>query len=235
MKVAVCDDRKESLEQVEDLLKEVSCVTEINLYSDMDFFLEEVQEGKTYDVVLMDIHWKTERTGIDFAEELTQLSPCTRVIYITAYAMDYVEDMFGRTASPAGVLIKPIKKERLKLLLDKIQEQMKQQNDVLVIKYKSIVRNIPYHDIMYLESDLHKVNVVLEEQSHQCNERLSQIAERLGDQFLVCHKSYIVNMEYVKEFRYSKILLKNDVVIPVSKTRYAEARQKFFRYVAERA
>lgn len=193
-----------------------------------------MKDGKSYDVVLMDIEWKKERNGMDFAEDLHRLCPCTSIIYMTAYTMDFVEDAFLKTVNLGGFLTKPVKQEQLEKILKKIQQQNNAKEGVLVIRYKSIIRNIAYREILYLESDLHKVNIVLNNQVFQCNEQLSKLKERLNDQFVVCHKSYIVNMAHIKEFRYSEIEMNNGTVIPISKKRYAEAKKQFFKYVAER-
>ena len=62
---------------------------------------------------------------------------------------------------------------------------------------------------------------------------MEKLKERLGGQFLSCHKSYVVNMEYIQEFRGNEIILVRGDIIPVSKRRHKEARDLFFSYISE--
>ena len=234
MKVAVCDDLKEVLKDTKILLENISFVKDIDVFSDMKNFYEEIKEGTKYDVVLMDIDWKTEKTGIDFSSELKQLSPNTKIIYITAYTLDYVEDAVLRTPNLCGFINKPIKEEILYKSLEKIQRELKETDGKLIIKYKSNVSVIPFGDIYYLESQLHKVAVKLQNQEYQCTEKLTDIKKRLDIQFLECHKSYIVNMNHIAEIHNTEILMENGEVIPISKKRYGETKARFFEYMAER-
>ena len=75
MRVAVCDDLKENLLELECYLKQISFVKHISLFSDMELFYREVKDGEIYDAVLMDFEWKNNKNGIDFAEEIYALCP----------------------------------------------------------------------------------------------------------------------------------------------------------------
>lgn len=232
MNVAVCDDQTEVLKQIKNMLKQMPMVKKIAVYSDMEIFFSMLEET-SYDVVLMDIDWKKEETGIDLAERIQRINPITKIIYITAYTMEYVEDVFLRTSNLSGFLTKPIKAEQLKKNLQKIQKEQKRTDEKLAIKFKGNAIVIPFRDIIYLENCLHKVRIVLTEKEYWCYERLEHLKERLNEQFLYCHKSYIVNMEQILEFRKNEIEMVHGSVIPVSKTRYKEAKDHFFRYMSE--
>lgn len=234
MKIAVCDDLRESLEDVKKLLEQISFVKKIDLFSEIDFFYEELKDGKHYDAVLMDIDWKSEQSGIDFAAELQKFSPYTKIIYITAFTMDYVEDIFLKSANLSGFLMKPIKSEQLLKNLEKIRRAQEETEGQLIIKNRGNVLAIPFRDIIYLESQLHKVNIILNDYEYQCSEQLSSMKKRLGKQFLDCHKSYIVNMEQIAEFRSGELLLKDGRRVPVSKKRQVDAKTIFFEYISER-
>lgn len=234
LRVAVCDDLKESLVQLEKLLEQLSYVRVIDTFSDMSFFYDELREGKTYDVVFMDIDWKQEKTGIDFAAELQKYSPNSQIVYVTAYTMEYVEDVFLTASNLSGFLMKPVKMKQLEKNLEKVRRRLPDKEGKLLVKQRGTMIAIPFKEIIYIESQLHKVSIVLKEASYQCNEQLSSIKKRLNDQFLECHKSYMVNMEYIQELKNGEVLLNNGVTISVSKTKAGEAKKKFFEYVSGR-
>lgn len=234
MNIAVCDDQPEALEELKEMLKQISFVKRIHIYSDISVFLNALQEETHYNAVLMDIDWRNEKTGIDFAEEMQTLSPLTKIIYITAYTMEYVEDIFLKTSNLSGFLIKPVKPEQLEKNLRKIQNQQKEPHKNLVINSKGNTIVIPFQSIIYIENQLHRVHIVLDGKEYWCYERLELIKERLNEQFLACHKSYVVNMEQILEFRTTEIQMTHGKNVPVSKARYREAKERFFRYMSEK-
>lgn len=233
MKIAVCDDQTEVLGQLKNMLKQIALVKTVHVYSDMEIFLSVLDEEIPYDVVLMDIDWKADRTGIDLAEELQRRCSLTRIIYITAYTMEYVEDAFLRTSNLGGFLIKPVKAEHLERSLKKIRNEQEHADGKLVICIKGRTVVIPFRDILYMENRLHKVCIVLKEKEYWCYERLEVLKNRLDERFLLCHKSYVVNMEHILEFRNAEIEMVHGRRIPVSKTRCKEARARFFAYLSD--
>lgn len=234
MKVAVCDDLKECLIQVEKLLDQIPYVRQVDTYTNINSFYDELIAGKIYDVIFMDIDWKQEKNGIDFAEELQKYSPHSQIVYITAYTMEYIEDVVLKSSNLSGFLMKPVKMEQLEQNLQKIKRRQMNTDEKLLIKQKSSVVAVPLEKIIYLESELHKANIILQDTTYQCNEKLSKLKGRLNAQFLECHKSYLVNMEYIREFRGGEILLNTDETIPVSKAKAGEAKKRFFEYMARR-
>ena len=234
MRVAVCDDLKENLLELECYLKQISFVKHISLFSDMELFYREVKEGEVYDAVLMDFEWKNNKNGIDFAEEIYDLCPYSKIIYVTAYSQEYVEEALIRTPNLSGLLIKPVKQEVLVKNLEKIEKNKEDTEGKLVVRFKGSISVIPYNDICYIESQLHKSNIVSKNKEYQCTERLSHLKERLNEQFLECHKSYLVNMEHISEFSNNEICLDCGKTVPVSKKRYSEAKTRFFEYISRR-
>ena len=232
--VAVCDDLKESLIQISNLLEEISYVKKIDTFSDINLFYEELKNGKYYDVIFMDIDWKQEKTGIDFAAELQKHSSNSLIIYVTAYTMEYVEDVFLQASNLSGFLMKPVKKEQLERNLEKIRRRQQDIEGKLLVRQKGAMIAIPLKEILYLESKLHKVNIMLKDESYLCNEQLSSVKKRLNEQFLEIHKSYLVNMEYIQELKNGEVVLTNGIVLSVSKTRASEAKKRFFEYMSRR-
>ena len=111
MKAAICDDQPQALEELRKILLEIPAVRKVHTYSDMDNFWATLEAGIYYDVVFMDIDWNQKETGIDFAGRLFEISPYTKLIYVTAYTMDYVEDIFFTHTNLSGFLKKPVDKK----------------------------------------------------------------------------------------------------------------------------
>lgn len=94
MRIAVCDDEENALRQVRSVINKLSVVDEAEYYSDMDAFMERINTGIYYDIVMMDIDWNSGRTGIDYASQLYRLAPETKLIFFTGYSQRYIEAVF---------------------------------------------------------------------------------------------------------------------------------------------
>ena len=94
MKVAVCDEQPEMLHILSDILSELPIVKKVELYSDMDMCLGDLDEGNYYDVVFMDVDWKQGKTGIDYGKAIYKITPYTKLIYIAADVEIYIEIIF---------------------------------------------------------------------------------------------------------------------------------------------
>ena len=232
MRAAICDDQPEALEELKKLLLQIPAVKKVYAYSYIGAFWAALESGEYYDVVFMDIDWNQEQTGIDFAERLAELCPYTRLIYVTAHTMDYVEDIFLRHSNLGGFLQKPVKREVLLRSLEKLRAEQSADSGKLLIYCQGSHIAIPFRDIRYLESRLHKTCVVLERQEYLCNEKMEALKEQLDGRFLNCHKSYMVNMEYIREFHGRELILEDGRVIPVSKARGKASKERFFSYVS---
>ncbi len=234
MRAAICDDQPQALEELKNLLLRIPAVKKVHAYSDMDDFWAALQAGTCYDVVFMDIDWKQEKTGIDFAEKLYELSPYTKLVYVTAYTLDYVEDALLSHANLSGFLKKPVSLEQLERNVEKVRAEQSVSKGKVLIYYQGSHMAVPFQDIFYLESRLHKTSIILRNLEYVCSEKLESLRERLDDRFLKCHKSYLVNMQYIREFRGREIVLEDGRAVPVSKARAREAKERFFDYISNR-
>ena len=64
--------------------------------------------------------------------------------------------------------------------------------------------------------------------------KLSDMEKLLPEYFLRCHQSYLVNMDRIRKFTLDGIVLIDGRVIPVSRARYTETKDKFLKNLGER-
>ena len=72
MRIAACDDEENALRQVRSVINKLSVVDEAEYYSDMDVFMERINTGIYYDIVMMDIDWNSGRT-VGFRQQCRRL------------------------------------------------------------------------------------------------------------------------------------------------------------------
>lgn len=93
---------------------------------------------------------------------------------------------------------------------------------------------VPVSRIIYIESDMHQCLIHTDLESLKCCEKLNSIFQRMPDNFSLCHKSYLVNMDRIYKLEGSKTVLENGDRIPISRARYEEFRKEFFSYIEKK-
>lgn len=174
--------------------------------------------------------------NIDFIEISPSIKSIDRFLELNEFLDKIKEDQsydaaFLQTSGQEGFLMKSVQIEQLQKILERLNNEWVSVGEKLFIRYKGKLLSIPMDEILYLESQLHKVNIVLTSKIYQCNERLEHISARLSRKFLKCHKSYIINMDYISEFCKKEIVIHTGQKIPVSKTCYTDAKQKIYDYL----
>ena len=229
MRVAICDDEPVVLESLRLCIEKQPLVKSVQVFSTMEKFQKEIEKDCRFDVALMDIEWEKEKNGIDFAEQLLVLAPQLQVIFVTAYNERFSQQIFLKNTNLCGYLVKPVQESLLSVLLEKAQQKRFLATDEkLLIQQKGIVHAISFRDIFFIESVGHQLIIHTSESKIICYEKIDDMKQRLPEHFLQCHKSYIVNMQIIRRIEKNKIILQHDKEIPVSKARYAEARDTFF-------
>lgn len=234
MQIAVCDDSKFILCEIERQLQAISFVENVFTFSNYDTFLFSVDEGKRYDAILMDIEWNRESNGMDIAEELYKLCPESKVIFVTGHPDRFMQQIFLHKANLSGFLSKPVDFELLRANLQKVFTAMSySEQPALVLRRRGSPVSVPLREIFFIESKGHTVEVHAANNTIAAYERLDSVLQMLPIGFYQCHKSYIVNMSQIRRFQSTDILLKNGETVPVSRARYSETKEAYFSFIGK--
>ena len=232
MRIAICDDDRLFLEQFRAQVEELDFARKIDCYSALNQFIYSLDDSAPYDAVLMDIDWKQDETGIDAAEMLYQCSPQTKVIYVTGYNDLFPQHIFLQKSNLSGYLVKPVDSELLRANLEKVLAAQDEQ-PVLTIQSHGRPISIPHREIVYLESLGHTVTIHTQSETVTVYEQLDKLRPLLSEGFIQCHKSFLVNMRYIRRFLSQDILLVTDAQIPISRSKYARTKDAYFRYMGK--
>lgn len=233
MRVAVCDDETEAILFLSELLKKKEWIDSISPFSSQTEFLKQLQNGEQFDVVFMDIDWKSETDGIQLSKKVYDLMPLTQIIYVTGYNDRFSQQIFLEKSNLCGYLVKPVQEELLDKLLLIATENAKNTKEKLVFRQNGTILTVSVPDICYLESKGHHVMIHTDRKTFEIYGRLERIKEKLPMCFLQCHKSYVVNMDYIIFIDKQEIMLKGNHCVNISRTKYNEVRERYFQYMGE--
>lgn len=92
MKIILLDDHKIFGQSIKMLLEEQADDISCAYVSDAQKFLKMIKE-EVYDIFLIDINLKDDKTGLDLIKDLVDYNPKQKIIVLTSYDLDNYKDM----------------------------------------------------------------------------------------------------------------------------------------------
>ncbi len=230
MNIAICDDSLLDREIVVDYLSDYFIGKNIN-YSVFEYscgknLIYDIQDEKSFDLIFLDIYMEDE-LGIDIARKLrNKINYKGKIVFLTSttyFAVDSYE------VDATGYLIKPLKPEKLNIVMDKITQSY--NVGVYKIQQRRKVVMVKFDDIIYIESSNSKCILHSNSENYHIYKRLTDIEQELNDKrFLRCHQSYLVNMDYIKNADKQFELLNGEFVC-IRQRSLKTIKQEFIDYV----
>lgn len=233
IRAAICDDENTMLdylyEQISKEFEKQNADVHIDKFTSGNVFLNE-HKAEPYDVVFLDIRMP-DISGFDVAVELRKLSEKVYIIFITT-ENTLVYDSFSfqpfdfiPKTPPSELSTDDAAKFFLRRIMNVIARLLNQITTAttvcLPLPYnQKIIVNIS--DIQMIQSVRNYAEyVITEREPIRIRAKLDDIEGGLDRHlFARPHKSYIVNMDYIKDIDGSNMMvkLKNGMIVPISKT-----------------
>jgi two-component system, LytTR family, response regulator len=212
----VADDEVLARQKLRQLLRDER---DIEIVGESATALETIELVKTAqpELLFLDIRMP----GMDGFDVLGALAnqaetPAPRIIFTTAYDQ-YAVRAFEVNA--VDYLLKPFTRERLCNAIERVREQsLRKQQEVssgsgngsgvnfytnrIIFKSRGRILFLPVSDIRWIGAEGNYVRLCTATETHLLRETMARLEERLDPRgFLRVHRSFIVNLKYVKEVR----------------------------------
>lgn len=187
----------------------------VNKVSDLDEYLE--HSGALVDAVFlgMDNEYQDAGDGIEVAKHIKNDYRLMDIIFYTK-TDQLREDIFD--IDPIYVLTMPMSGEKLGRALIKLVKKMKRNSyECFVIKAVSGLCRVNKGDVRYIESEGRYINIHTDEEVVTSVSKIQEIVDLLGDGFMQCHKSFVVNLKRIKKLEHSKLVMFDGTEIQVSR------------------
>ncbi len=235
-RVAVCNDELYFKRRIKELLMRYfhrkHRSLRVDIFPSGEVFLENREKANQYAALFLDITRK-ENHGLETAYEIRKYNKNLPIVFV-ADTMDYVLEGYKVDA------IRYIMKNQLESLFDECMDAVMEKIQHYSIKEQSFFVCgdclLDPDKIVYLESNLHKVSFYMcgdydGKRDLAVYDKLDTIENELSDDsFLRIHKSYLVNMKYIKKISGYFVYLCTGDKLPASKSLYKQAREKFSLY-----
>lgn len=229
MNVIICDDHIEICKEIEAYIKKhfnfsvTVCTNSKELNEKVENLNGDVQ------AIVLDIVLGESKNGIETAGEIHKLYPKINIIFLTAYDDIYYRQIFS-DFRPYGFIAKPIQYNILNFFLQKIHLEYENKHKCLdvISNYKEY--KIPVQSIMYIQSRKRVCEITTVNCVYQTYLKITDIEKELGETFIRCHQSFIINFEFVKLLEKYHFKTIKDEIIPVSKKYMQSVREYFELY-----
>ncbi len=226
--ISICDDEKEQINLLRKLLLNWSAdkpfAVDIKEYENAESFLFDYEDNPC-DLLLLDIEM-SNLNGMELAHKLRDRGDMLPIIFITGYG-DYISE--GYDVEALHYLLKPVDERKLYAVLDKYVSRHNTCSDEILVETDEQTLHISADSIVFIEAFGRKTEL------HLSNNSVIKSNMNIGtfqktDLFISCHRSYLVNLRFVKSIGKTEIHLDNGEKIPLSRRLYNDVNKMFIEY-----
>lgn len=230
IRIAICDDEKSMTDKLEKMVsdffrrknKEIaiakfSCGEELLKYD------------KPIDILFLDI----QMDGIDGMKTARKLRDCKFrgfLIFITVLK-EMVFQSFEVQAY--DYLVKPMEEGHFERTMERLFASMQNVSAAnLLVQKGHESRIISLEDIVFCEIIDRKIYLHLtSSEVVDFYERIESLESRLDDRFFRCHRSFLINLKYLKSYKNGTAYMEGGKEIPVSRLRMKEFSSVILQYM----
>ncbi len=227
MIIGICDDNELYLKsihkKVEQILPdnrniEIISVTPSKLHANIQNVI------CSYDILITDIDMG-DLNGIDLAKKINNINPNCIIIFISNF-INYATSVYD-VEHLYFVLKSEADSSLPKALSKALNVYNSNQNSYLNFNYSNTDYRIALADISHVESLGRYIHIHSSGTCYKCIHSLKNISTKFSLSFVQCHKSYLVNLNYVHSINRTECILTNGTTIPISYT-YSKLFHKAF-------
>lgn len=225
MNIAIVDDEIIWGQCVRDMINTfLEKESKIDIFDSGESFLDAQEE---FDIVFMDIEMKG-KDGFAVIEEYKQRYP--RSIHIIFTTHTYMSQK-GYKVDAFRYIDKANLKEEVEEALLSAKKRL-HGNTSITLNLKSLgIVKVPLNSILYFETNKRNLKVHLDEDEYICKDRLNRLAEQLLDKgFYMTHRSYLVNMRWIKTFTQNEVWIKNGDKVMLSVRKHNKFKREYIKW-----
>lgn len=195
----LCDDNSNVLMKLEKMLESVFISkkfdAQIVLSTTQPDELINYTRNHTFNVAILDIDLKSKVSGLDLANMIRKKDKNVYIIFTTGH-LEY--GLMAYKYKTFDYLPKPITMERLEDTLVRLFEDVSGSRSrfVRLDNNKTIIKE---DSIQYIQKDGMKVIFHTDTRDYETYSSFKKILPQLPNQFVQCHKSYIVNLQKITD------------------------------------
>jgi len=231
MRVAICDDEQVQCQLVTKELqiwsKEQSVTMEVVPFSDAESFLFHWEDDKKYDLLILDIEMG-KMNGMELAKKLREDEISIPILFITGYE-SYMSQ--GYDVEALHYLMKPIKREKLFEVLNRVKNLVKAEDKILFQVEDGQISLVP-SEIWMIEAMVHRSVLYTQKEKYIIKTSFHEVMKKLEMEkgIILVHRSFLINLKHVASITRNELILDNGMKAPLSRGKAKEVNAAFIQY-----
>lgn len=229
MYLAVCDDKKEELDNLLSLLDawqaEHDTPLRLKAFQSAVELMESARPEK-FTLYLLDV-MMPGMDGLECAREIRRFDDTAEIVFLST-SPGFAYESYGVRA--LNYLLKPVRREKLFAILDQLLLREQKPLESLTLKTGTTIVRVPYTHISYVEVIgkhlyFHLVDGDVREVVGSLKDYESLLLPR--PEFMRIHRSYIVNMLQAEELSSTELHTFQGQCLPVSRLSYPQLQKDY--------
>ena len=218
MKIALCDDSKQSLEELGFFLSQIPTTkdADIHNFENSQDLINKIKHGETYDLYILDI-FIDSNLGTDIAKLIRLHDADSNIIFVTS-SPDFAVQSYEYRA--LHYLLKPVNYEHLQNAIMRMNYS-DEPHLICLAKNNGQVR-IKLSDIIYISNNKNQQIVTSVHTTAHLNSTIKEIAADLADNpiFYRLSSGCIVNLKRVTSLNSKEATLEGGYTVTIPRGRY---------------
>lgn len=239
--IYICEDIQKQMEQISYYVKTAIMIEEYDMRlvlatDDAEVLLQAAKKSNNTGLYFLDIDLGKGKNGLELAKEIREYDPRGFIVFITSHSeMSWLTFQYKVEALDFIVKDEP---QNIRYRIGECLEEVIQRSESITRgeeKTLTIVRGgqritLRQNEIMFFETSVneHKLIVHTRQKAMEFFGKIKDIEQEVGDDFLRCHRSYLINKKNVKKADYiNKIIYMNDgSKCPISSRMLSQVKKK---------
>jgi len=236
LKIAVCDDNTADLSNLVSMINEYKDlkrnkhIIEFTAFHSALDLIAAMESGQQYDLVILDILMPF-MTGMEAANQMRLFNKGIKIIFSTS-SPEYAVESYSVGASYYA--LKPIWKEKLIILLDKVISEMEIHEETsFLVKSKTGLTRVYINRIEFAEVIGRTIffhlpdGTVLETAGSMAGLEKELLPNSC---FIKAHRSYIINMSHIDTLGQREIKMQSLSLVPIAKANFNAVKSAYIAF-----
>ena len=236
MKIAICEDQAVQVNLLNNKIKkwadDYDIEVTINNFTTAESFLFEWEDYDKYDIIFLDIKLG-KISGVELSNIIREKNKNVDIVFVTGF---FKYALHGYKVGALQYLMKPIKISDLYFCLNKTQERISNKNDkyMMILETPKKYIKLNCNEIHYCIMFSPYIDIHTSSEKITVRKKISELEREIPSKYFIrCHRSYIVNLKYVKSITKDSVVLESGIRIPISRGRYKDINDTFINYICE--
>ena len=236
MKIAICEDQAVQVNLLNNKIKkwanDYDIEVTINNFTTAESFLFEWEDYDKYDIIFLDIKLG-KISGVELSNIIREKNKNVDIVFVTGF---FKYALHGYKVGALQYLMKPTKISDLYFCLNKTQERISNKNDkyMMILETPKKYIKLNCNEIHYCIMFSPYIDIHTSSEKITVRKKISELEREIPSKYFIrCHRSYIVNLKYVKSITKDSVVLESGIRIPISRGRYKDINDTFINYICE--